>query len=79
MQLSQLGRHDDLRYVGSIPVPSQAQASSPAFCSSSCSTPLAPDSDPRAQVGYVLTNNAGAKLAIHVLAFTNTVTWQFSL
>ena len=26
-------------------------------------TPLAPDSDPPAQIGYVLTNNAGAKLA----------------
>ena len=30
-----------------------------------------------AQIGYVLTNNAGAKLAIHVLAFSNTVSWQF--
>jgi hypothetical protein len=39
-------------------------------------TLLAPDSDPP-QIGYVLTNNAGAKLAIHVLAFSNTVTWQF--
>jgi hypothetical protein len=39
-------------------------------------TPLAPDSDPP-QIGYVLTNNAGAKLAIHVLAFSNTVSWQF--
>jgi hypothetical protein len=40
-------------------------------------TPLASDSDPPAQIGYVLTNNAGAKLAIHVLAFSNTVSWQF--
>jgi hypothetical protein len=40
-------------------------------------TPPALDSDPPAQIGYVLTNNAGAKLAIHVLAFSNTVTWQF--
>jgi hypothetical protein len=40
-------------------------------------TPLASDSDPSEQIGYVLTNNAGAKLAIHVLAFSNTVTWQF--
>jgi hypothetical protein len=40
-------------------------------------TPLAPDSDPPAQIGYVLTNNAGAKLAVHVLAFSNTVSWQF--
>jgi hypothetical protein len=39
-------------------------------------TPLAPDSDPP-QIGYVLTNNAGAKLAIHVLTFSNTVSWQF--
>jgi hypothetical protein len=40
-------------------------------------TPLAPDSDPPAQIGYVLTNNAGVKLAVHVLAFSNTVSWQF--
>jgi hypothetical protein len=40
-------------------------------------TPLAPDIDPPAQIGYVLTNNAGAKLAIHVLTFSNTVSWQF--
>jgi hypothetical protein len=40
-------------------------------------TPLAPYSDPPAQIGYVLTNNAGATLAIHVLAFSNTVSWQF--
>jgi hypothetical protein len=40
-------------------------------------TPLAPDGDPPAQIGYVLTNNAGTKLAIHVLAFSNTVSWQF--
>jgi hypothetical protein len=40
-------------------------------------TPLAPGSNPPAQIGYVLTNNAGAKLAIHVLAFSNTVSWQF--
>ncbi len=39
-------------------------------------TPMAPDSDPP-QIGYVLTNNAGTKLAIHVLAFSNTVSWQF--
>lgn len=40
-------------------------------------TPLAPDSDPPAQIGYVLTNNSGIKLAVHVLAFSNTVSWQF--
>jgi hypothetical protein len=40
-------------------------------------TPMAADSDPPEQIGYVLTNNAGAKVAIHVFAFSNTVTWQF--
>jgi hypothetical protein len=40
-------------------------------------TPLAPDSDPPTQIGYVLTTNSGIKLAIHVLAFSNTVSWQF--
>ena len=40
-------------------------------------TQLAPDSDPPAQIGYVLTNNAGATLAIHVLAFSNTMSWHF--
>ena len=40
-------------------------------------TALASESGPPAQIGYVLTNNAGAKLAIHVLAFSNTVSWQF--
>ena len=49
----------------------------PASRGSVTRTPLAPDSDPPAQIGYVLTNNAGAKIAIHVLAFSNTVSWQF--
>jgi hypothetical protein len=40
-------------------------------------TPLAPDSDPPAQIGYVLTTNSNIKLAVHVLAFSNTVSWQF--
>jgi hypothetical protein len=40
-------------------------------------TPLAPDTDPPAQIGYVLTTNSGIKLAVHVLAFSNTVSWQF--
>jgi hypothetical protein len=40
-------------------------------------TPLPPDSDQPAQIGYVLTTNSGIKLAVHVLAFSNTVTWQF--
>ena len=30
-----------------------------------------------ARLGYVLTTNDGTKLAVHVLAFSNTVTWQF--
>ena len=30
-----------------------------------------------AQLGYVLTTNDGTKLAVHVLAFSNTVSWQF--
>jgi hypothetical protein len=33
--------------------------------------------DQPAQIGYVLTTNSGIKLAVHVLAFSNTVTWQF--
>jgi hypothetical protein len=31
----------------------------------------------RTQLAYVLTDAGGAKLAVHVLAFSNTVTWQF--
>jgi hypothetical protein len=38
--------------------------------------PLAPETDPP-QIGYVLTTNSGLKLAVHVLAFSNTVSWQF--
>jgi hypothetical protein len=30
-----------------------------------------------AQLGYVVTTNGGTKLAVHVLAFSNTVSWQF--
>jgi hypothetical protein len=39
-------------------------------------TPLPPDSPP-AQIGYVLTTNSDIKLAVHVLEFSNTVSWQF--
>ena len=53
------------------------QTRSPASRGLLTRTPLDPDSDPPAQIGYVMTNNAGAKLAIHVLAFSNTVSWQF--
>ncbi len=37
--------------------------------------PAAGDAPP--QIGYVLTTNSGIKLAVHVLAFSNTVSWQF--
>jgi hypothetical protein len=40
------------------------------------STPVISDSDAQTQIGYVLTTNDGTKLAIHVLAFSNTVSWQ---
>ena len=31
----------------------------------------------REQLAYVLTDAAGTKIAVHVLAFSNTVTWQY--
>jgi hypothetical protein len=40
-------------------------------------TPIDAQSDAPAQIGYVLTTNSGIKLAVHVLAFSNTVSWQF--
>jgi hypothetical protein len=40
-------------------------------------TPVLSDSDVTSQLGYVLTANDGIKLAVHVLAFSNTVSWQF--
>jgi hypothetical protein len=40
-------------------------------------TPVLSDSDVTSQLGYVLTTNDGTKLAVHVLAFSNTVSWQF--
>jgi hypothetical protein len=39
--------------------------------------PTIADGDAPAQIGYVLTTNSGIKLAVHVLAFSNTVSWQF--
>jgi hypothetical protein len=36
-----------------------------------------PAGDAPAQLGYVLTTDDGTKLAVHVLAFSNTVSWQF--
>jgi hypothetical protein len=40
-------------------------------------TPLALPGDAPPQIGYVLTTNSDIKLAVHVLAFNNTVSWQF--
>jgi hypothetical protein len=40
-------------------------------------TPLALDSDAPPQIAYALTTNDGTELGVHVLAFANTVTWQF--
>jgi hypothetical protein len=40
-------------------------------------TPVLSDSDVTSQLGYVVTTNDGIKLAVHVLAFSNTVSWQF--
>ena len=39
--------------------------------------PVSAEGDASTQIGYVLTTNSGIKLAIHVLAFSNTVSWQF--
>jgi hypothetical protein len=39
--------------------------------------PIVAEGDAPAQIGYVLTTNSGIKLAVHVLAFSNTVSWQF--
>ena len=36
-----------------------------------------PAGDAPAQLAYVLTTDDGTKLAVHVLAFSNTLTWQF--
>lgn len=40
-------------------------------------TPIPTDGDAPPQIGYVLTTNSGIKLAVHVLAFSNTISWQF--
>jgi hypothetical protein len=39
--------------------------------------PQDPAGEVPAPLGYVLTTGDGTKLAIHVLAFSNTVSWQF--
>jgi hypothetical protein len=40
-------------------------------------TPLIRDSNAPPQIAYLLTTNDGTKLAVHVLAFSNTISWQF--
>jgi hypothetical protein len=40
-------------------------------------TPLSLASDAPPQIAYVLTTNDGTKLAVHVLEFNNTISWQF--
>jgi hypothetical protein len=40
-------------------------------------TPLPLDGNAPPQIAYVLTTSDGTKLAIHVLAFSNTISWQF--
>jgi hypothetical protein len=40
-------------------------------------TPLILDSKAPPQIAYLLTSNDGTKLAFHVLAFSNTISWQF--
>lgn len=39
--------------------------------------PLVVDRNAPPQMAYVLTTNDGTKLAVHVLAFSNTISWQF--
>jgi hypothetical protein len=38
---------------------------------------LSPENNAPPQIAYVVTTNDGIKLAVHVLAFNNTITWQF--
>jgi hypothetical protein len=40
-------------------------------------TALSLASDAPPQIAYVLTTNDGTKLAVHVLEFNNTISWQF--
>jgi uncharacterized protein (UPF0548 family) len=40
-------------------------------------TPLILDSNAPPQIAYLLTTNDGTKLALHILAFSNTISWQF--
>ena len=40
-------------------------------------TPLILEPNAPPQIAYVLTSNDGTKLVVHVLAFNNTISWQF--
>jgi hypothetical protein len=40
-------------------------------------TPLILDASAPPQISYVLTTNDGTKLAVHLLEFDNTISWQF--
>jgi hypothetical protein len=40
-------------------------------------TPVTLDASTPPQIAYVLTTNDGTKLAVNVLAFENTISWQF--
>jgi len=57
-------------------VPVQVHAR-PASRGMLTATPLSLDANAPPQIAYVLTTNDGTKLAIHVLAFSNTISWQF--
>jgi len=57
-------------------VPVQVHAR-PASRGMLTATTLSLDGTAPPQIGYVLTTNDGTKLVIHVLAFSNTVSWQF--
>jgi hypothetical protein len=57
-------------------VPVQVHAR-PASRGMLTATPLSLDSNAPPQIAYVLTTNDSTKLAVHILAFENTVTWQF--
>ncbi len=57
-------------------VPVQVHAR-PASRGMLTATTLALDGTAPPQIAYVLTTNDGTKLVIHVLAFSNTVSWQF--
>jgi hypothetical protein len=57
-------------------VPVQVHAR-PASRGMLTATPLSLHSNAPPQIAYVLTTNDGTKLAVHILVFNNTVTWQF--